>query len=159
MVGASGFERPPGPEPNSIICWDLEISVEPKCLLLYSFLLKFIEPKYARSHKIIYNRVVVLSASRSDAGFGTLITGAPVRRYFDGLDLENKQQIAANPAKRFPNFSWRLPRPKKPYESEPRSMLIFDAVAKGSFLLAKGWAKPRNRSRLPRTCGTAPRNL
>jgi hypothetical protein len=30
-----------------------------------------------------------------------------------------------------PDLAWRLPRPRKPWESEPRRMSVFDAAAIG----------------------------
>jgi hypothetical protein len=54
-----------------------------------------------------------------------------VRRALRLLPASTKYDRAVLMASTFPELQWRLPRRRKPWESEPRSMLIFDAIALG----------------------------
>lgn len=54
-----------------------------------------------------------------------------IRRYFASRRLETRRQIATHIAERFEEVSWKLPKEKKPYQSEARAMLVFDAAATG----------------------------
>ncbi len=52
-----------------------------------------------------------------------------VDKYFLRYDARTKQQIAETVAKRMPELAWKLPRRRKPWESEHHRMSIFDAAA------------------------------
>ena len=54
-----------------------------------------------------------------------------VRRFFSETGDATKHQIATTLADRFPELALRLPRKRKPWESEHHSMSIFDATALG----------------------------
>ena len=41
----------------------------------------------------------------------------------------NTHEVAQAIAKRFPELAWHLPRKRKPWQSEPKKQLIFDAAA------------------------------
>jgi|SRR5215469_4043423 len=45
--------------------------------------------------------------------------------------VQNKHETASRLAKLFPQLTWRLPPPRRTWQSERRSMALFDAVAYG----------------------------
>ena len=57
------------------------------------------------------------------------VSRAAIRRTFSECGARTKHQIAAAVAKRLPELTPRLPRPRKPWMSEDYRMAIFDAVA------------------------------
>jgi hypothetical protein len=66
----------------------------------------------------VRNRIGVRSFSRSQ-----------IREAFARLGKPTRQIIASEIALRYPELSWRLPAPRKFYESEAERMSIFDAAA------------------------------
>jgi hypothetical protein len=54
-----------------------------------------------------------------------------VERHFAGRGCSTKHEIATNLVRRFEYLSWKLPKPRKSYESEVPIMTVFDAVATG----------------------------
>jgi hypothetical protein len=63
----------------------------------------------------------------------TLISATAMREYFQEVGRANKFEIAEAVATRFPELAWRLPRKRKPWQSEPLVQPLFDAVAIGIF--------------------------
>ena len=54
-----------------------------------------------------------------------------VRRFFSETGAATKHQIATALAERFPELARRLPRKRRPWESERYAMSVFDATALG----------------------------
>jgi hypothetical protein len=54
---------------------------------------------------------------------------ASIRRYFDRYNAATKYQIAQSVATLLPELGWKLPRNRKPWETEHYRMSIFDAAA------------------------------
>jgi len=60
----------------------------------------------------------------------TIVNSATaMRKYFQEIGRANKFEIAEAVATRFPELAWRLPRKRKPWQSEPLVQPLFDAVA------------------------------
>lgn len=59
-----------------------------------------------------------------------------IRRVFCDVGATTKQEVAAYVALVFPELTWKLPSPKKLWESEHHNMAIFDAIALGLAYLA-----------------------
>jgi hypothetical protein len=57
------------------------------------------------------------------------IRPAAVRRYFGRHNAATKYQIAQSVAALLPELAWKLPRNRKPWETEHHRMSIFDAAA------------------------------
>jgi hypothetical protein len=53
------------------------------------------------------------------------------KQLFEGLGNTTKQQIATSMADCFPEIEWKLPPPRKPWQTEGWRMVLFDAVALG----------------------------
>jgi hypothetical protein len=53
------------------------------------------------------------------------------KQLFEGLGNTTKQQIATSMAGCFPEIEWKLPPPRKPWQTEDWRMVLFDAVALG----------------------------
>jgi len=62
-----------------------------------------------------------------------LIDGSKIRRFFARKAKTNKHDVARMVADRFPELSWRLPPKRKPWQSEPARMPLFDAASLGVF--------------------------
>lgn len=69
--------------------------------------------------------------TRRKGAFMAVLSTHQVRRHFASSGLVTKQQIAEHISREFGELSSRLPKTKKPYQSEKRAMLIFDAAATG----------------------------
>jgi hypothetical protein len=54
---------------------------------------------------------------------------ATIRRYFDRHNAVTKYQMAQSVATLLPELAWKLPRNRKPWETEHHRMSIFDAAA------------------------------
>lgn len=52
-----------------------------------------------------------------------------VKEYFARTGRWNKHDIARAVVTRFPELSWRLPKKRKAWQSEPASQVVFDAAA------------------------------
>jgi hypothetical protein len=52
-----------------------------------------------------------------------------IRRYFVRYNAATKYQMAESVAMLFPELAWKLPRNRKPWETEHHRMSIFDAAA------------------------------
>ena len=52
-----------------------------------------------------------------------------LRTHFARSGRWNKHEVAEAIAKRFPELAWHLPRKRKPWQSEPKRQLVFDAAA------------------------------
>lgn len=59
------------------------------------------------------------------------ITDADVRRNFRTFDAHSKYDRAKVLVSVYPELDWKLPPKRKAWESEPRSMMIFEAVEIG----------------------------
>jgi hypothetical protein len=57
------------------------------------------------------------------------IRPATIRNYFSPHDATTKYQIAQSVATLLPELAWKLPRNRKPWETEHHRMSIFDAAA------------------------------
>jgi hypothetical protein len=57
------------------------------------------------------------------------IRPSTIRRYFRRYNAATKYQIAKSVATLFPELAWKLPRARKPWETEHYRMSIFDAAA------------------------------
>jgi hypothetical protein len=57
------------------------------------------------------------------------IRPATIRRYFGRYNAATKYQIAQSVATLLPELAWKLPRNRKPWETEHHRMPIFDAAA------------------------------
>jgi hypothetical protein len=66
----------------------------------------------------------------------TAVAPQKVRDYFSSLECLNKHDVATHLVKNFDELSWKLPRRRKSYQSEPPAMLVFDALATGVAYLA-----------------------
>jgi hypothetical protein len=54
-----------------------------------------------------------------------------IKRLFEAQGLTTKYDIASRLAQRFRDLGWKLPRRRKPWQSEGHNMTIFDATAVG----------------------------
>lgn len=59
------------------------------------------------------------------------IHASEVRRALRIFNAHNKSEAAAAIAGIFPELFWRLPPRRRQWETEPRAMMIFDAIAAG----------------------------
>jgi len=66
-----------------------------------------------------------------------LLPPRKVQRQFAWRAHTTKHEVAVGLAERFPELAWKLPRPKKFYQSEASTMVIFDAVATGAAFLGR----------------------
>jgi hypothetical protein len=57
------------------------------------------------------------------------IRPSSIRRYFGRYNAATKYQIAQSVATLLPELAWKLPRNRKPWETEHHRMPIFDAAA------------------------------
>lgn len=57
------------------------------------------------------------------------VKSAHVQKYFLRYDAKTKYEIAETIGRRMPELAWKLPRRRKPWESEHYRMSIFDAAA------------------------------
>jgi hypothetical protein len=57
------------------------------------------------------------------------IRSATMRHYFGRYNAATKYQIAQSVATLLPELAWKLPRKRKPWETEHHRMSIFDAAA------------------------------
>jgi len=71
-----------------------------------------------------------LMTRRGSASFRTL-TAARVRKHFDLDGCITKHEIARGLAEQFDELSFKLPNPRKAYQSEAPAMLVFDALSTG----------------------------
>jgi hypothetical protein len=60
-----------------------------------------------------------------------------VRDHFASNGPATKHAIASAIARQFAELSWKLPNPRKPYQSEAPAMVIFDAAANGIAFLGE----------------------
>jgi hypothetical protein len=65
------------------------------------------------------------------------ITEMQVRRHFDSTGEITKHAIATTLADQFPELTWKLPLPRKPYQSEAPAILVFDALANGIAFISR----------------------
>jgi RNase H-fold protein (predicted Holliday junction resolvase) len=79
-------------------------------------------------------------AARLLGGYSSIevafISEAKLRSCFREKGTNTKYQMASHLAQVFPELGWRLPLPRKPWETEYRNMSIFDAAALGITYLA-----------------------
>ena len=68
-----------------------------------------------------------------------------LRAYFGAKGASTRYQIASFLSQEYPELAWRLPRPRKPWETEYRNMSIFDAAAIGMTYLEFGVAEARTK--------------
>jgi hypothetical protein len=61
----------------------------------------------------------------------SLIRQDDVRKTFQNLDCETRDEIAAALARIFPELVWRLPPKRRAWQSEHPRMAMFDAIALG----------------------------
>jgi hypothetical protein len=57
------------------------------------------------------------------------IRPAKIRHYFARYNAATKYQLAQSVAMLLPELAWKLPRNRKPWETEHHRMAIFDAAA------------------------------
>jgi hypothetical protein len=60
-----------------------------------------------------------------------LVRQDDVRKTFQSLDCETRDEIAAALARIFPELAWRLPPKRRAWQSEHPRMAMFDAIALG----------------------------
>lgn len=87
------------------------------------------------SHKRTQARIISIIRSelrRDEKGrILTVVTPMQVRRAFAKNGEIFKHDIALRVTDQFQELTWKLPRRRKTYESEPTAMIVFDAVANG----------------------------
>lgn len=99
--------------------------------------------RYRKYHSTLLNRksTIILRSIRAETKRQGIklrtINGRQVQQRLCPNGRLTKEQIAASLAKRFEVLSWKLPAPRKTYQSEPLAMLIFDAVAAGVAFLTQ----------------------
>jgi RNase H-fold protein (predicted Holliday junction resolvase) len=54
-----------------------------------------------------------------------------LRACFNAEGVSTRYQVASFLSQKYPELAWKLPRPRKPWETEYRNMSIFDAAAIG----------------------------
>lgn len=88
-------------------------------------------------HSAVQNKkfLAIVSAIRTETGRNSVrfrtVSTKQVRDHFASSGHATKHGIATNLARRYEELSWRLPPPRKPYQSEAAAMLVFDALATG----------------------------
>jgi hypothetical protein len=83
--------------------------------------------RHLRVRKLLY-QIRALALSRH-IGFRRIPHRAVASTFFKTGASPNKWQIAERIAHEFPELSARLPQPRKPWQSEPETMAVFDSVA------------------------------
>lgn len=83
---------------------------------------------------------IVKSFARRTVVAVRLIDGSKIRRFFTRKAGTNKHDVARMVADRFPELSWRLPAKRKPWQSEPARMPLFDAASLGVFYFEQNGA-------------------
>lgn len=83
-------------------------------------------------------------ARRSSIGVA-FISNRQLWQCFNAKGASTRYQIASFLSQEFPALAWRLPRPRKPWESEYRNMSIFDAAAVGMTYLELGVRKAKTK--------------
>jgi RNase H-fold protein (predicted Holliday junction resolvase) len=142
-IGFAVFEAP-----TSLLDWGVRSFEKSSKALRSSFadrlsvLLAFYDPVAIviriRSYQLpSHNRAqgkimaIIKSELRRCSKRSVIITTKQVRRAFAKNGKISKHDIAVRVADRFQELSWKLPRRRKIYQSEPTAMLVFDAVANG----------------------------
>jgi hypothetical protein len=62
-----------------------------------------------------------------------LISASSVHEHFYNQGRRNKHEVSQVVAGYFPELAWRLPRKRKPWQSEPAIQVLFDAAALALF--------------------------
>ena len=94
-------------------------------------------------------RIIVIEASTRSIPL-TFVDRREVRDAFGIFDAANKYQRAAALVGIFPELVWKLPPTRKKWQSEPRAMLVFDAIAAGfSYWQKVGCQDPMPNGRMP----------
>jgi hypothetical protein len=83
----------------------------------------------SRRMQMIIKLVAMEASSRSIPVVST--HAAEIRNAFRMFRATNKYEMAAAAAGVYPEIFWKLPPSRKQWESEPRAMLVFDAIAAG----------------------------
>ena len=110
---------------------EVKVPFEAKILLLLDAnqpeMLVVITPKTAKRQKILNKIAKVAKAEKIPL---MLVSGTDIRRVFTSAN-QSKYQIAQAVAERYPELQFRLPSPRKAYESEKFGITIFEAAAAG----------------------------
>lgn len=108
-----------------------KVPLEAKLLLLldanHPDALVLVEPTTAKRKKIA---VKVAKAAKAEKIPLKLISNETIRKVF-APENQNKYQIAARIADRYPELLLRLPSPRETYDSEKFGITIFEAAAAG----------------------------
>jgi hypothetical protein len=111
--------------------WPVTVPLEAKLLLLFDTnqpdILVVVAPKTAKRQKILNRIAKVAKAERIPL---MLVSGTNIRKVFTSAN-QSKYQIAYAIAERYPELQFRLPSPRKAYESEKFGITIFEAAAAG----------------------------
>lgn len=138
-----GFAVLEGPE--RLIDWggrDTRRNKRPQTLRKVEELVQFYKPdaivvedcrhRSSRRHKRVQHLIEdILDLARQKKIKVRPIPISTVHRFFSETGAATKHQIATALAERFPELAGRLPRKRRPWESENHSMSVFDAAALG----------------------------
>jgi hypothetical protein len=111
---------------------------------------------------ILILRKIALSSSRNCPGTMTIqrltrrlarrssirvafISERKLQACFRAQGANTKYKVASLISREYPELAWRLPRKRKPWETEYRNMSIFDAAALGMTYLTSGIDAVRTR--------------
>lgn len=95
----------------------------------------------ARNRIGVIFRVVRREAKKANVAF-QIVGSDVVDRFFASQGCESKEERAQVIARLFPELSWKLPRKRRPWNSEDHRMAIFDAAATALTFLNR--AQPGN---------------
>lgn len=72
----------------------------------------------------------------------TFISAKPIRRLFEQYGCTNKHETASALAEWFDEIAWKLPARRRPWQSEKKNTLLFDALATGIAFFARIFDRP-----------------
>lgn len=109
----------------------VKIPLEAKILLLLDAnqpdVLVVVAPTTTARKRVAAKIAKVAKAEKIPLAF---VSGVDIRKAFALAD-QSKYQIARATAERYPELRFRLPSPRKPYQSEKFGITIFEAAAAG----------------------------
>ena len=79
----------------------------------------------------IANQHLARTLARRSSITVAFVSERHLQAHFDGKEMRTRYAVAEFLSRTYPELEWRLPHPRKPWETEYRNMSIFDAAALG----------------------------
>lgn len=94
--------------------------------------------RHGTSPNALHIAAIIQAEAKRRSGRCHTLPSGEIARFYAAHGCTTKHSIALLIAERFPELSWEIPPRRKPWQSESRHTLIFDAAAVGLvFLVAK----------------------